>query len=405
MENVATIERHQVYADFVETLKDLQYHVWHGTVDCSAYGLPQHRRRLVLLASRLGEIELIRPTHEERPPTVRSAIGALPPLRAGEVSANDPLHQAAKLSELNLERIRASKPGEVRGEIGRTNCRAACHRRKTGRTYPSVYGRMEWDKPAPTLDDAVLWFWQWPVRSSGTGSGDLAQGGSRSPRIPGIIFLPSRERTGSFQDARPHDRQCRTGDAGKAIGRSIRQHLDAHPDTLSAVVSEDSLVASGCRGLSLPLLRRVAVWRGFGRKAPAPNWNCGEPCTRWASGTASTCRSFRSPVESRTSSSLGRASQYSSTAASGTAVRNTPPGRNGTPHFGARRSRPTERETWTPTNACSEHGWAVVRVWTHEAAERAAERIADFVEMRKEKQERMSATGAGEPPDGRQHSA
>lgn len=60
------------------------------------------------------------------------------------------LHAASKLSDLNLERIRASRPGGTWRDWPE-HLVADCHRRETGRTYPGVYGRMEWDEPAPTL--------------------------------------------------------------------------------------------------------------------------------------------------------------------------------------------------------------------------------------------------------------
>lgn len=149
MENVPTVEKHDVYGDFVATLKKLGYNVWHDVVDCSGYGLPQRRRRMVLLASRLGSIELIESTHN-RPVTVREAIGKLPAIAAGNSLPRDPLHAASKLSKLNLDRIRASRPGGTWRDWPKRLI-AECHQRDTGRTYPCVYGRMEWDKPAPTI--------------------------------------------------------------------------------------------------------------------------------------------------------------------------------------------------------------------------------------------------------------
>lgn len=60
------------------------------------------------------------------------------------------MHAASKLSELNLERIRASRPGGTWRDWPK-HLVADCHRRETGQTYPGVYGRMHWDEPAPTL--------------------------------------------------------------------------------------------------------------------------------------------------------------------------------------------------------------------------------------------------------------
>jgi len=82
--------------------------------------------------------------------SVREAIGALPPLAAGATSRSDPLHTASALSPKNLRRIKASQPGGTWRDWP-IELRADCHRRQTGKTYPGVYARMEWDKPAPTM--------------------------------------------------------------------------------------------------------------------------------------------------------------------------------------------------------------------------------------------------------------
>lgn len=80
MENVPGIERTDVFESFLAILEDEGYHVDYKVVDCSLYGMPQRRHRLVLLGSLLGEIRV--PTPEEwgaRPTTVREAIGSSPP--------------------------------------------------------------------------------------------------------------------------------------------------------------------------------------------------------------------------------------------------------------------------------------------------------------------------------------
>lgn len=149
MENVPTVAKHVVFHDFVDTLKRLGYKVWFDVVDSSKYGVPQMRRRMVLLASKYGEIKMIEPTHP-KPTTVRQAIGRLRPLQAGEAASRDRLHASSSLSEKNMKRIRASKPGGTWRDWP-DHLVADCHRVESGRTYPGVYGRMEWDKPAPTM--------------------------------------------------------------------------------------------------------------------------------------------------------------------------------------------------------------------------------------------------------------
>lgn len=156
MENVPTVAKHAVFHDFIDTLKRLNYHVWHGVINSSLYGVPQARRRMVLLASKLGEINFIPPTHD-KPRTVREAIGKLPVLKAGESAPLDKLHVSSSLTEKNLRRIRVSIPGGTWRDWPK-HLVANCHRESSGQTYPSVYGRMEWDKPAPTMTTQCFGF-------------------------------------------------------------------------------------------------------------------------------------------------------------------------------------------------------------------------------------------------------
>lgn len=156
MENVPTVEKHAVFHDFVDSLKRLGYEVWYGVVNSSAYGVPQGRRRMVLLASKFGTIEIVPPTHT-KPRTVREAIGKLPVLKAGESTPQDKLHVSSSLSAKNLQRIKKSKPGGTWRDWPE-HLVADCHRESSGKTYPGVYGRMEWDKPSPTMTTQCFGF-------------------------------------------------------------------------------------------------------------------------------------------------------------------------------------------------------------------------------------------------------
>ena len=149
MENVTDVVRHKVYHDFVSHLKNLGYHVSENNVSCVDYGIPQKRKRQIVLCSRIGPINLLSKTHET-PVTVREAIGHLPRIESGEVDQSDPLHRAAKLSEVNLKRIKASDAGGTWRDWPE-ELRIDAHKKASGATYASVYGRMEWDKPAPTM--------------------------------------------------------------------------------------------------------------------------------------------------------------------------------------------------------------------------------------------------------------
>lgn len=150
MENVAGLATHPVWAEFVGALKSAGYHVKWEEVRCTDYGVPQKRKRLVLLASLLGPIELPAPTHRNAPVTVQDVIAKLPPITAGQADKQDRLHVASRLSATNMQRMKASKPGGTWRDWN-PELRAKCHQRETGATYPAVYGRMEWNKPAPTI--------------------------------------------------------------------------------------------------------------------------------------------------------------------------------------------------------------------------------------------------------------
>lgn len=149
LENVARLAHRSIWNDFVEGLIMLGYKVDWGVINASSYGVPQNRRRLVLLGSRLGAIALPSPTTPV-PATVREALAHLPSVSAGKPGVDDILHSARQLTGVNLNRIRVSKPGGTWRDWPE-ELRALCHRKTKGKTFPSVYGRMEWDEPAPTI--------------------------------------------------------------------------------------------------------------------------------------------------------------------------------------------------------------------------------------------------------------
>jgi DNA (cytosine-5)-methyltransferase 1 len=148
MENVPPLLKQQIFKDFVKDLHSAGYDLDFKVVDGRDIGLPQRRQRLVLVASLLGPIVI--PDANKPTATVRDTIAKLPSLTAGSSDPEDPLHAAAALSELNLIRVRHSKPGGTWRDWPHELV-AVCHTRQTGATYPSVYGRMEWDTPAPTM--------------------------------------------------------------------------------------------------------------------------------------------------------------------------------------------------------------------------------------------------------------
>ena len=155
MENVPQLlnfKKAPVFQDFVTNLQILGYYVSYKLVFAPDYGVPQKRKRLILLASKFDNIDIISSTHTSNNyVTVRDAIGKLPPLEHGETDSTDFVHKASKLSDLNIQRLKLSKPGSSWKYDWNDELLLKCHRIASGKTYGSVYGRMKWDDQSPTM--------------------------------------------------------------------------------------------------------------------------------------------------------------------------------------------------------------------------------------------------------------
>lgn len=153
MENVPGLATHSAFDDFLETLILLGYDIAPTRiVSCEQYGVPQRRRRLVLLASRRGPISL--PHSHPSPPTVGDFIRDLPALRDGVAYVGDPVHATMPLSPTNRQRIAQSKPGGSWADWD-DHLVNDCHRKAH---YPAPYGRMRWDALAPTITTQFCYY-------------------------------------------------------------------------------------------------------------------------------------------------------------------------------------------------------------------------------------------------------
>lgn len=151
MENVPRIGSSKIFKAFVQGLRDDGYNVSWKSCRGPEYGLAQNRRRLVLLASLLGPIEVPDgPLAGRKQRSVRDVIGKLPAIAAGTAHNRDRMHKCRSVSELNLRRLKASIPGGT-WESWPEELRAPCHRKASGATFRNVYARMEWDEPSPTI--------------------------------------------------------------------------------------------------------------------------------------------------------------------------------------------------------------------------------------------------------------
>lgn len=151
MENVRGITQTEIYKTFVSSLENLGYKIDADVVYCPDYGIPQSRSRLVLVGSKLGPIKVPEPTHsKDMYVTVEDVLASLPKLQAGEQDPKDSVHRAKSLAPINLRRIKQSKPNGSWKDWDQ-KLLPACYTRESGKTYVSVYGRMDWKSVSPTM--------------------------------------------------------------------------------------------------------------------------------------------------------------------------------------------------------------------------------------------------------------
>lgn len=160
-ENVGTMKKRgrKVLRKVLNFLKALNYEVLPPRViNAANFGVPQNRKRLIFIAIEKNCIknnenfkwDYFENHYGEKVITVREAIAGLPPIPHGyKVNKEDPLHITRKLATINLERIRQiTLPGGGR-EMWDKKYILKCYLEHNG--HKDVYGRMYWNKPAPTL--------------------------------------------------------------------------------------------------------------------------------------------------------------------------------------------------------------------------------------------------------------
>ena len=224
MENVPQIQDTDVFRQFIILLDQHGYHINSRIVYCPDYGISQTRRRFVLLASQFGEITLIPPTHDRHNVTVQQFIGDLPPVEAGQTHPDDMLHKAALLSEINLRRIRASIPGGSWRDWPE-ELRCTCHRKETGQSYSSVYGRMRWNQIGPTI---TTQFHIYGTGRYGHPEQDRAltlREGALLQTFPPHYDFVDPNRPFIYKDIARHIGNAVPVRLGEVIGQSIYEHL------------------------------------------------------------------------------------------------------------------------------------------------------------------------------------
>jgi DNA (cytosine-5)-methyltransferase 1 len=173
-ENVAGIKDPRfggIWDEFRSTLEKLGYATGSKVVCTSRFGVPQYRKRSILVAVRrdmakperfadLLHSELLVPEADSDSSiiSVSEAIGHLPSIKAGAHDPDIPNHRARTLSPLNLKRIASAKPGESNAYMAHTKhgdltlrCHRNVNRRFRTRCFTDVYTRMAPGRPSPTI--------------------------------------------------------------------------------------------------------------------------------------------------------------------------------------------------------------------------------------------------------------
>ena len=140
-----------IYQEFLAGLEAEGYLAESGLLDAKDYGVPQTRKRFILVAARGRQPRLPAATTKAGPITVRECIEKYPPLAAGEQDAEFANHAARKLPP-HHRRIVAAVPtdGGSRSDMADTSILLPCHQRHP-KAHKDVFGRMAWDAPSPTL--------------------------------------------------------------------------------------------------------------------------------------------------------------------------------------------------------------------------------------------------------------
>lgn len=143
MENVPGIAKDKRMKKVLAELKRLGYKCTTAVLDAAEYGVPQRRRRFILLAGRRTQIRLAPKARSK--PVVRNAFENLEKRRR-----HDPLHNYKEKRSQKVKRIirLIPKNGGSRLALGPKD-QLKCHKACDG--FNDVYGRMSWDRVAPTI--------------------------------------------------------------------------------------------------------------------------------------------------------------------------------------------------------------------------------------------------------------
>ncbi|MHB8137088.1 MAG: DNA cytosine methyltransferase [Smithellaceae bacterium] len=156
IENVPGLDKNDgsPLANFKVFLKNKGYSFVDGILNAKYYGVPQNRRRYILVASRIDRHIALPKPDKQNIKTVKHAIGddkIFKPIEAGTIDKTAFIHTASALSTTNLKRIKLTPKngGDRTSWAGVKSLQLDCYQDHDGHT--DVYGRMSWENPSPTI--------------------------------------------------------------------------------------------------------------------------------------------------------------------------------------------------------------------------------------------------------------
>lgn len=223
----------QLFLKEKEKLEELGYVLSEPKiVNAADYGVPQRRKRLVLIGIKDRKKSLSFPAVTNRSPdemnsdlpvwlTVKETILHLPFLKAGKKDPGDSLHAASNLADINLQRMSQTPHDGGGRDSWSEDLVLECHKKVNG--YHDIYGRMKWDEPSPTITAGCVM---------------ISKGRFGHPEQDRAISL----REAALLQTFPEDYQFvgNTGDIASQIGNAVPPLLAKHiAEFLNEVLTTD----------------------------------------------------------------------------------------------------------------------------------------------------------------------
>lgn len=155
IENVPGLKRDKRFQSLINRCSKLGYKLKVYDIDACDFGVPQRRKRVVVVGIRSDSDTAILPEHlgdllpstfDVKIQTVRDAFSKL----SHSADSPDPIHRGRNNTEIVRKRIESIPIGGNRFDIP-SELQLRCHKQLEGRRATAAYGRMKFDEPAPTL--------------------------------------------------------------------------------------------------------------------------------------------------------------------------------------------------------------------------------------------------------------